>query len=482
MRNTLFIILLLFLGFYACKSPEAETPATPLPADFSMSSRVDTGKAVSVMLTAYSTTLLANGTDKTNLRIAVTDSLNREIVAAEDTIRMYITGDGWITDKWGKDLTSMRDTAGLEYFPCALDQGICELRFVAGTTPDRVKIVAKANGLWEGGHEIHTIPADTELKTPDRHQLNNAVRKIDRMIGADISFLAQLEDDARIFKEDSAAIGGLELLKKHGFNYIRLRIFVEPENKNGYAPEKGYCNLDYTLAMAKRVKEVGLKLLLDFHYSDYWADPQQQNKPQRWEGLDFETLQDSVRFYTRNTLQAFKKQGLFPDMVQIGNEINHGLLWPEGHIGELDQLAELLSAGVEGTRMVSPAVPIMMHIALGGQNEEAVFWLDNMIARDVHFDIIGLSYYPRWHGTLKDLDKNLRDLLSRYKRPLNVVEYNDFPKEVHDIVFSLPDDMGKGACIWEPLGRRSGWFDENGQVQDKIHVYDALAKAYLKNK
>jgi beta-galactosidase len=444
-----------------------------------MSPTVENGKAVSVMLTAYKTTLMANGTDKTNLRIAVTDSLNREITTATDSIRVYVLGDGKITDKWGKEIPQLKDTAEIDYVPCILQDGKCELRFVAGTSPDKVKVLAKANGLWEGGHEIHTIPANTELKTPSSNQLNATVRKIDRMIGADISFLPQFEDRGVSFKEDSLKIDGIELLKEHGFNYIRLRIFVEPENEKAYAPEKGYCNLGYTLAMAKRAKEGGMKLLLDFHYSDYWADPQQQFKPKRWEGLDFETLQDSVRQYTKNTLNIFKQEGVFPDMIQIGNEINHGLLWPEGHISELDQLAGLLKAGVAGTRMISPLVPVMMHIALGGQNEEAVFWLDNMIARDVHFDIIGLSYYPRWHGTLKDLENNLQDLVARYKLPLNVVEYNDFPKEVHDIVFALPDDKGKGACIWEPLGRRSGWFDQDMNVKDKIEVYDALAKAYL---
>ncbi|MCB0435078.1 MAG: glycosyl hydrolase 53 family protein, partial [Mangrovimonas sp.] len=124
--------------------------------------------------------------------------------------------------------------------------------------------------------------------------------------------------------------------------------------------------------------------------------------------------------------------------------------------------------------------PIMLHIALGGQNDEAVFWLDNMLARDVQFDIIGLSYYPRWHGTLNDLNANLNDLIRRYNKPVNVVEYSDFKKEVHDIVFNLPDDMGKGAAIWEPLSWRTNMFDNAGNVnEDVISIYDALNKTYL---
>jgi arabinogalactan endo-1,4-beta-galactosidase len=269
-------------------------------------------------------------------------------------------------------------------------------------------------------------------------------------------------------------------LKRHGFNYVRLRIFVNPENPKGYSPGTGFCGLDSTLSMARRVKAAGMGLLLDFHYSDYWADPQQQNKPLRWAQLDYEVLRDTLRSYTSNVLRAMERQGTLPDMVQVGNEINHGILWPDGHIANLDHLAGLLRAGVEGTEAVSPGMPVMMHLALGGQNEEARFWLDNMIARGVKFDLIGLSYYPRWHGTLEDLSGNLHDLTERYHKPVNVVEYSDFKRAVHRIVFSLPRDMGKGAAIWEPLGWRSGLFDREGNVTALISLYDSLSAEYLR--
>lgn len=121
----------------------------------------------------------------------------------------------------------------------------------------------------------------------------------------------------------------------------------------------------------------------------------------------------------------------------------------------------------------------MMHIALGGQNDEARFWLDNMLARGVKFDVIGIPYYPRWHGTLEDLHSNLHDLADRYNKPVNVVEYNDFKRTVNDIVFDLPDDMGRGTTIWEPLGFRSGLFDRQGNVTDLIDVYDELNAIYV---
>ena len=158
-----------------------------------------------------------------------------------------------------------------------------------------------------------------------------------------------------------------------------------------------------------------------------------------------------MRTYTERSLRAFIAQGTPVAMVQVGNEINHGLLWPDGHISRLEALSELLKAGTEGVRAADPEIPVMMHLAVGGQNEEAIFWLNNMIARGVDFDIIGISYYPGWHGTLDDLFYNLNDLVTRYNKPVNIVEYSDFRREVNQIVFGLPDDLGKGSCIWEPL-------------------------------
>ena len=461
-----------------CTPTETKKEEVPV-TDFSTISQVESGKPVSVMLTSYSTTLLANGTDQARMRLAVTDSTGREITSAQDSIRIYVNGDGRVTAADGSELLMKIDTAGLDYGVCQLVNGSFDLVFTTGTAPDKVKVEAKADSLWDGGHEIHTIPGDVALLTPNADQLPVTTKPIDRMIGADISFLPQIENWGRKFTEDSVEVDGIELLKKHGFNYIRLRIFVNPENEKGYSPKDGFCGLDYTLQMAKRIKDAGMGFLLDYHYSDYWADPQQQNKPLAWEGLDYETLKDSLKIYTAKVLVALRDQGTMPDMVQIGNEINHGMVWPDGHIGNMDGLAGLLSAGVEGVNAVNPGMPIMMHIALGGQNDEAVFWLDNMIARGVKFDIIGLSYYPRWHGTLNDLQFNLNDLVKRYNKPLNVVEYSNYKKEVHDIVFGLPNNMGKGAAIWEPLGWRSGMFDREGETTDLISVYDSLNAKYL---
>ncbi len=474
MKSLNFILLSGLLFLASCQQQ------VPAGSGFDSVSRVLSGRSVSVMLTSYSTTLLANGRDETRLRIAVTDSLDREILTASDTVHVYVAGKGRVVAADGSALPVQTDSTGQSYSLCHLSHGVGNLLFIAGTEPDRVRIEARAEGLWPGGHEIHTIPADFVLMKPTPGQCPPTTKSIDRMIGADISFLPQMEDRGTTFLEQGIPKDAIGILRDHGFNYIRLRVFVDPGHEKGYSPGKAYCGLDTTLSMARRIREAGMELLLNFHYSDYWADPQQQTKPYRWAELDFDALKDSVKTYTSNVLRALQQQGTLPAMVQVGNEINHGMLWPDGHISQPDQLARLLKAGAEGVAAVDPDIPVMMHIALGGQNEEAVFWLDNMIARGVTFDIIGLSWYPRWHGTLEDLQANLLNLAQRYHKPLNVVEYSNFKKEVHDIVFSLPDDLGKGACIWEPLNWRSGLFNQNEEVTELFSVYNEIRDKYMK--
>ena len=213
----------------------------------------------------------------------------------------------------------------------------------------------------------------------------------DKILGADISFLPSLEEGGRKFTDNGVQKDAIQILKDHGFNYIRLRIFNNPRADSGYS-KKGYCDLENTMKMALRIKAAGMGFLLDFHYSDNWADPGKQHKPFAWKHADYHQLQDSLKAFTKSTLLALKAQGTLPDMVQVGNEINHGMVWPDGEINNLDSLAQLIYEGVKGVHAVSPNTIIMLHIALGGQNPEARFFLDNMVKRNVPFDVIGLSY------------------------------------------------------------------------------------------
>ena len=270
------------------------------------------------------------------------------------------------------------------------------------------------------------------------------------------------------------------ILKDHGFNYVRLRIFNDPSTKEGYSPNKGFCDLEHTKLMAKRVKAAGMKLLLDFHYSDYWADPGKQYKPSAWKNLAFNDLKKALYDYTKNVIQELKAQGTTPDMVQIGNEINHGIVWPEGSVSNIDNVAQLLNAGTAAVKSVDPSVIMMLHVALGGQNHESVFFIDNMLSRGVPFDVIGESYYPKWHGTLDDLRDNLTDLVRRYDKDVILVEYSQLKKEVHKIAFELPNNKGKGTCIWEPLSTWEAVFDKGGKSNNFLLYYDDISQQFLK--
>jgi len=301
----------------------------------------------------------------------------------------------------------------------------------------------------------------------------------EKIIGADISFLPQLEDQGMKFNLDKKQENAIGILREEGFNWIRLRIFVNPAADSGYSPKKGYCDLANTEKMALRIKAENMKFLLDFHYSDFWADPGKQFKPAAWKNLPFPDLVKALHDYTKSVMLALKAQGTAPDMVQIGNEITHGILWPDGNFTHPDSLAALLKAGIEAVKEVSPSTKIMLHIADGGQNAESKLILNTLISRGVQFDVIGESYYPFWHGTLDSLKRNLTDLSLRYKQDVVVAEYTQHKREVNDIAFNLPHGNMKGTFIWEPLNTGEPIFDKNGNAIDSlINIYPAIANKY----
>ena len=168
-----------------------------------------------------------------------------------------------------------------------------------------------------------------------------------------------------------------------------------------------------------------IKLLVDFHYSDNWADPGKQVKPAAWMNYDFEQLKKAVYDHTFDVCSSLVAQGTPPDMVQVGNEINAGMLWPDGHTYDppnWDNLAQLLIAGSNAVKACSPETQVILHIAEGGDNELARWWFDNITSRNVPFDVIGVSYYPSWHGSLGELQYNLNDISARYDKDVIVVE------------------------------------------------------------
>jgi arabinogalactan endo-1,4-beta-galactosidase len=292
------------------------------------------------------------------------------------------------------------------------------------------------------------------------------------LTGADLSWVPQQESEGRRFSDSGVSRDVVAILKDHDFNAIRLRLFVDPTAPGGYSP-KGYCGLDSTLAMAGRVKAAGMGLLLDLHYSDTWADPQHQTKPAAWRELDFSSLTNKVYEYTRETLAAFDSRGLRPDIVQVGNEIGAGLLWPDGRSDNFEKTSALLRAAIRGVRKAEPSAEVMIHLEFGGQNEKSRWFLDNAVKHGVEFDLIGLSYYREWQGTLADLKANLTDLATRYRQGIVVVEYSaPAGPAIQQILQSLPDGKGRGSFIWEPTDPGHGaLFDRDGAALPALKAY-----------
>ena len=325
--------------------------------------------------------------------------------------------------------------------------------------------------------------------------LSECARASDYAIGADLSFLKQAENRGTVFKDNGTAKPGLQIFKDHGYNWIRLRVF--------HTPTRLPNNLEYTIALAKDAKKLGFKFLLDFHYSDTWADPAKQFIPKAWEGKSHTELVQAVFEYTRDTIAAFRQAGALPDMVQIGNEVIHGMLWPDGKLPDnWDRFAELVQAGIRGVeagRAEGPRPRIMIHIDRGGDLPGTRSFFDKLNSYGVPYDVIGQSYYPWWHGTLLDLRDNLAFMADIYQKDIIVVEaaYNwrpaeyrtrpaPFPEtpegqkafleEVNRLVLATPHQRGKGVFWWEPAvagGPRSrGMFDDEGNALPVITVFD----------
>ena len=447
-----------------------------------------TGAPAEVVLTPYKTTMLADGKDATVMNISIIDREGREVPDANNMVRFNISGPGKIIGAGNGDPSSHEPDKCMDgAWQRSAFSGKCQVIVQATNETGVIKFEASAAGLWSGSTDIITVsPGSVASVTIDKkYELKGEAAKsrtATKMIGADISHLPELESRGIKFSDNGKEKDAIQILKEHGFNYVRLRIFNDPARDSGYSPKKGFCDLNYTKQMAKRVKDAGMKLLLDFHYSDYWADPGHAYKPAAWRGMGFEEMKQALYEYTKNVITELKVQGTSPDMVQVGNEINHGMVWPEGNISNMDSLAQLLSAGIAAVKTVEPATVIMLHVALGGQNEETVFFMDNMLARNIQFDVIGLSYYPKWHGTLDDLRDNMNDLIRRYNKDIIVVEYSAKKEEVNKLNFELPNGRGKGTCIWEPLNTWERIFNSDGKSNDYIKLFDEISRKYLQDK
>ncbi len=344
------------------------------------------------------------------------------------------------------------------------------------------------------------------------------------MAGGDISALSVLEDHGAVYYDGGTAGDAIDMFRDHGMNWFRLRLFVDP-NGDGVVVN----DLDYTIALAQRAKASGAKLLLDFHYSDTWADPGKQYKPAAWNSLSFSQLETRVHDYTRDVMVSMKANGVLPEMVQIGNEIANGMLWEDGRLWrsgvsentEFNNLAALVSAGINGAN--DGAGPgdeplIMIHHDKGANWGTTSYYLDRLLPRlqsnGTDIDMIGYSYYPKWHydeytgdGGIDDVEQNLNNTAATYGKPVAIVEagfpwtgqqwepdyefdvstagQEQFLQALVDTVEAVPNDLGRGVFWWYPEakwvngidvweGGRYSLFDYNGNLLPAIDVFADL--------
>jgi arabinogalactan endo-1,4-beta-galactosidase len=297
------------------------------------------------------------------------------------------------------------------------------------------------------------------------------------ILGADISWLPELESKGTKFYDGSTQKDAFQILKEHGFNYIRLRLFNNPKASGGYSSQ-GFCDLSHTKAMALRIKAAGMRFSLDFHYSDNWADPGKQYKPSAWANATFSQLTDSVRLFTKYVLSELKKQGTTPHMVQVGNEITNGMIWPDGRTSNWTNLAALIKAGITGVKEVDSTIKICLHIDKGGDNAATRGWVDKAYANDIVFDILGESCYTKWQGQPSGWRSNFADLVTRYpKLSFVIAEYSQEKRTANDIMFNLPGEKGLGTFIWEPLNYEEAIFT-NSRTNSLIDLYAQMSKDY----
>jgi arabinogalactan endo-1,4-beta-galactosidase len=329
--------------------------------------------------------------------------------------------------------------------------------------------------------------------------------------GADISFLVQEEAVGNRFTDRGRVGPADQLVAAHGANWVRLRIWTNPP--------AGYSTLTSALALARRAKRLGMKILVDPHYSDFWADPQGQPIPAGWPAGDLTALAAKVRTYTRDVVRAFARQGTPVDMIQIGDEVTKGMLWPLGALYRLQgttwtthwpEFATLVKAGIsgaiEGGGEHRPR--IMVHIDGGGDNGASRYFFDHLFAQGVDADVIGLSYYAMWHGSLADLTANLDDLAARYDKDL-VVAQTQYPwtldngdqlgnfvwagtalpdgalypatpagqagyyEALRGVLAAVPNGRGAGFLVWEPEWIPGvGWEPGAGNPNGNMTLFD----------
>jgi len=287
--------------------------------------------------------------------------------------------------------------------------------------------------------------------------------------GADIGWLPQMEATGyKFYNENGVEQDCFQILKDHGINTVRLRTWVNPSNDKA----SGHCSKEETVALAVRAKKWGMRVMINFHYSDSWADPGQQRKPAAWVGHDFPQLLKDLYDYTADVMSVLKDNGITPEWVQVGNETSGGMIYPEGSTNNWPGLVQLINKGYDAVKAVSPTSKVVLHIDQGNNNARFRWWFDNAKSNGAKYDVIGLSYYPYWLTgnpdyslSIDDLGSNMNDMVARYGKEVMVVEVGGEDTKVQNTydmliavqkkVKAVSNGMGLGVMYWEPEGARS---------------------------
>lgn len=256
--------------------------------------------------------------------------------------------------------------------------------------------------------------------------------------GMDLSTYWELEKLGAKYYENGKEKDLLSIMKDHNVDTIRIRIWNDPYSEKGESYGAGENSVENSLYIAKKVTDAGFGVLMNFHYSDFWADPGKQIKPKAWKNFGVEELKKAVFDFTYETTKRFLDEGVNVTMVQVGNELSNGLLWPEGKWPNFQNMARFVDAGIRAVRKADSErtqkltdnegneikkIPVMIHLDNGGKNSLYCEWFDNFTKNTTEdFELIGLSYYPFWHGSLQSLQDNMNDVALRYGKDLIVAE------------------------------------------------------------
>ena len=240
--------------------------------------------------------------------------------------------------------------------------------------------------------------------------------------GMDVSMLKELEQHGAVYYLNGEEEDLFKIMRISGVNLIRLRLWNDPYSEKGEPYGGGTNDFETTLELAKRAAAQSMDIMLDFHYSDFWADPAKQIKPKAWKNLEPEQLKNAVYHYTCDILKKMRKDNISPVIVQVGNEITNGPLWPAGRIENIETMAALLSAGSRGVREMAPDAKILLHLDFGTDNKLYRKWFSAIEPYQLDFDIIGMSYYPFWNGSIESLVYNMNDISRTYKKDVLVAE------------------------------------------------------------